>query len=348
MYTYSHFVSDIDCSTPDISILRVAAKHRRAKAFAPGTSANHLVQFATYIHFCISYDLPDINPSVDTITLYVEYLAQRFQSYKSVTNYISGVRLLHKLLGIEAPSLQSFEVHLMLRATRLTMITPPQQKLPITPAILSQLCAACAKLGDFGIILKCAIIFSFFAFLRQSNLAPTKACAFNPRKHTCRGDIIQQERGLLIMLKWTKTIRAGSSPQLIPLPALPHCSPICPLAAYTGMLALVPTQGPNDPLLLLPPTTTDANTPQVITTAQLAAGFGELINSVGLDRQAYSLHSLRRGGASAAYQQGVNAEDLKRHGTWQSEAMWGYISHSPTADSSVPTALAACFPHQPV
>ena len=138
-------------------------------------------------------------------------------------NYISGVRLLHKLLGIEAPALHSFDLHLMLRATRLTMTTTAQQKLPVTPHILIKLCTACELLGDFGVILKCAILFGFFAFLRQSNLAPPQAKVFNPHKHTCRGDIIQRKTGLSIILKWTKTLPMGSSPQLIPLPAVPHC-----------------------------------------------------------------------------------------------------------------------------
>ena len=63
----------VQSSLPKIATLREAAKQRRAKAFSPGTSVNHLVQFATYIQFCLVYNLPDINPSVDTITLYVEH-----------------------------------------------------------------------------------------------------------------------------------------------------------------------------------------------------------------------------------------------------------------------------------
>ena len=188
-------------------------------------------------------------------------------------NYISDVRLLHKLLGIDVPALCSFDLHLMLRATRLTMTASPRQKLPITPAILLDLCAACDRLGDFGVPLKCAILFAFFAFLRQSNLAPPQASAFNLRKHTCRGDIIQQDTGIIIMLKWTKTIPVGSSPRLILLPALPHCPQICLVTAYKHMLAHVPTKEPNNPLLLRPPADSDTDIGHIITMPQLTAAF---------------------------------------------------------------------------
>ena len=235
------------------------------------------------------YDLQDINPSTTTVTLYVEYLAQHFTAHKSVQNYVSGVRLLHKLLGIDAPALYSFDLALMLRATKLTMTAIPQQKLPITPSILSQLCHNCAGRGEQGIILRCAIVFAFFGFLRISNLAPQTSALFNPRKHTCRGDIIIVKGGLRIMLKWTKTIRMGSQPQLISLPALPHNQVVCPVNAYNSMLHVAPTASPNDPLLYLP---RSHHSRQVFTISQLSAYFAELLAHSGLDPAAYSIHSL--------------------------------------------------------
>lgn len=322
---------------PPLATLRLAAKRRKAQAFAPGTSANHTAQFSMYLQFCLTYNLQDINPTVDTIILYTEYLAQKFHSHKSVYNYISGVRLLHKLLGITAPSLYSFDLSLMLRATKMTMTTTPQPKLPITPAILLQLCSQSAMLGEHGIVVQCALAFGFFAFLRQSNLAPSSAVAFDPRKHTCRGDIITQQNGLVLILKWSKTIRMGSQPRLLFMPSVPQCPTVCPLTIFRAMEKLVPTCHPNDPLLIWP-----GSRRQIFTIPQLAAELTTLLSQAGLDTSAYSLHSLRRGGASAAYQQGSAPADIQRHGTWQSSAMWGYIA--PQSQScAVASALSKCF-----
>ena len=47
-------------------------------------------------------------------------------------------------------------------------------------------------------------------------------------------------------------------------------------------------------------------------------------------------HSLRRSGASAAFNNNVNFESIKAHGAWQSDAVWQYLfsnSHKAKEDS---------------
>lgn len=163
---------------------------RRRQAFRPGTAANHISQFRSYIAFCTQFGLQDIDPSTETICIYVEYLAQRFQSPKSVHNYVSGVRLLHKYLGAPDANLYSFELDLMLRSLDITLRHTPKQRLPITWKILRQLCQVCDGLDTIGCVLKCALLFGFFGLLRQSNLAPRSPSLFDPTRHTCRGDLV--------------------------------------------------------------------------------------------------------------------------------------------------------------
>ena len=51
-----------------------------------------------------------------------------------------------------------------------------------------------------------------------------------------------------------------------------------------------------------------------------------LLESIGLDRKQFGLHSLRSGGASAAANAGVPDRCFKRHGRWKSEnAKDGYV-----------------------
>ena len=61
--------------------------------------------------------------------------------------------------------------------------------------------------------------------------------------------------------------------------------------------------------------------------------FDYLVNEAGLAKARYTLHSLRRGGASLAKQFGATLDDVKRHGTWRSDAVWGYLHNQPTYDS---------------
>jgi hypothetical protein len=329
-------VNTFTAGTLDLPGLRQAMLRRRGQAFRPGTTANHISQFRMYISFCIQFKLRDVNPSVDVICLFVEYLAQRFRSPQSVRNYVSGVRLLHKYLGITCPSLYSFELDLMLRALDITLVHVPNQRLPLTPGILQQLCQICDGLGTLGRVVKCALLFGFFGLLRQSNLAPSLAHLFDPRRHTCRGDVLFHHPGIVIILKGSKTAQTGGQPHLIPLPAISN-SPLCPVATYQAMLQVAPTRHPNDALLF---TLSPAGQARLLTIPQLRQSFNIMMDTLGYHAPDFSLHSLRRGGASAAYQAGVDYTLIQRHGAWKSDAFWNYIAPTATVYACLPQKLA--------
>jgi hypothetical protein len=195
----------------------------------------------------------------------------------------------------------------------------------------------CDDLGMFGKALKVAITIGFFAMARQSNLAPRAAKNFDPSRHTCRADVVLEAPGLILLLKWSKTCQSMQQPDIIPIPHVPG-SPADPVAAYKDLLRAQPTGHPNQPLLSLP---SKKGTILTITSRQLAEALRELIIALELDPHMYSLHSLRRGGASTAYQAGVHFNDIKRHGQWKSDAFWLYITSPSVASSPVAAALGA-------
>ncbi len=57
----------------------------------PGTTSNQRAQINKFQHFCKHYNIKCVNPSMDTILTYIEYLAQSFKSPSSVKNYLSGI-----------------------------------------------------------------------------------------------------------------------------------------------------------------------------------------------------------------------------------------------------------------
>jgi hypothetical protein len=80
------------------------------------------------------------------------FLAHRFSSARSVRNYVSGVRFMHKALGLQACPLNSFLLATMLRAEDLTLRNPSHIKLTITPRLLHKLCLVTFQLGHMSII----------------------------------------------------------------------------------------------------------------------------------------------------------------------------------------------------
>jgi hypothetical protein len=141
--------------------------------------------------------------------------------------------------------------------------------------------------------------------------------------------------GLVVLIKWAKNIQTMDKLPLLPIPQLAgHVTD--PVQAYRALLKDSPTQHCNQPLLTMD---TPAG-PKPVTARLLSDTFQAMIAAVHLDPQMYSLHSLRRGGATAAYMAGVDKLHVKRHGNWSSSAFWGYITAPAVAHSQVAAALA--------
>ena len=276
------------------SALCRAAKVRRRAAFRPGTSKNHLVMFKAYIKFCLQHKVEYVNPSKDTICAYIEYLAQKFKSHKSVTNYVSAIKLLHKYLGVSPPSMDSFEVALMIRALPLTMRCVPQQKAPISIEMLKSLCELCDKLGTLGTVMHTLFLIAFYGFLRCSNLCPSTQEAFDTTRHPTRADIRVADPGLLMAQKWSKTVQAPTAARQIPIPRITTPSSLDPVTAFTAMISAVPTRSDNDALFQYP-----QGSP--LTAQHARVVLRTMLTQLGYCAKDYSMHSFRIGGATACF-----------------------------------------------
>jgi hypothetical protein len=158
---------------------------RRALAYRPGTQRNHASQFKQYIAFCHRFQLQDIDPSPDTICLYIEFLASTGMAPKSIKNYVSAIKLLHKYVNHSVPAMESFHVQLMLRSLHLTIRHIENKRLPVDIHMLKALVADCdANHTHTALVLKVTLLFAFFGFLRQSNIAPRSATDFDATRHT--------------------------------------------------------------------------------------------------------------------------------------------------------------------
>jgi hypothetical protein len=315
---------------PDTELftLQQASTARLQQAYRPGTRINQLVQIRRYYAFCRRYHLTDINPSPTQLTMYLEYLAQHLKSPQSVKNYLSAVGLIHRQLGLQCTAMLSFPVITMLRAIQHTLRNPILPKLPVSVNMLLQMVQFCQHLGTWGRIMKCALLFSFFGFLRQSNVAPRSHQLFDTTRDTLRSDINVSSQGVTIRLKWTKTHQSSHTPVIIKLPCI-QGSPLCPTNAYRLMCITFPTRGRNTPLLYYYPT---VHHPAVVTTRMLAQ-FRKFIQRLHLPQGRFTLHSLRKGGATLCHAHGVPVDQIKTHGTWASEAVWSYINPDTAAIS---------------
>ena len=62
-----------------------------------------------------------------------------------------------------------------------------------------------------------------------------------------------------------------------------------------------------------------------VTQSQARNHLAMCLKKLGLDPSVYTFHRFRRSGATLAYNQNVNIQSIKRHGTWVSNAVEAYI-----------------------
>ncbi len=268
-------------------MLEEAAIRRHAQAYRPGTKSNHQVQIHKFLTFCNKFNFQHVQPTIRTVILYIEFLAQTFVSPNSVKNYVSAIRHYHSILGKNCYSLDTFEIKTMLRALEPTMHHIPNRRRPVTPGMLKNMLRLCQKMGHIGKMMRVALLFGYLAFLRQSNLAPLSADSFDPTRHTCRGDMFFLPPGLVLLQKWSKTNLAGKNVITTPIPATGDRL-TCPVMAYKELQAITPVSN-NSPLLLLPTANSRFITVDI---PILKSEFTRLLHLLDLPTQQFSLHSL--------------------------------------------------------
>ena len=180
--------------------------------------------------------------------------------------------------------------------------------------------------------LKVGLIFGFLGYMRLSNLAPQTAGEFDPTRHTSWNDIVVLKEGVIIKIKWSKTLQSVKGTTPVPLPAL-RGSVVCLKSAWNEYVAALPEvpHAASTPLLL----STVTPRGKIITAPKLRAMFNRVVAAAGLCGEGLTPHSLRRGGATASFLSGVPVSHIKAHGTWRSSAVEGYLLQTPRFNTPV-------------
>ena len=61
----------------------------------------------------------------------------------------------------------------------------------------------------------------------------------------------------------------------------------------------------------------------------------------GMGIEGHGFHSLRRSGATLAFDNNVQLQDIMAHGLWRSSAVWCYLQSSSLAPSIIPTTFSS-------
>ena len=323
----------VSFSDKQLYSLKNELKKSQRQAFAEGTNRNLTIQWETFLFFCFYFKLTYLPAETETLSLYAQFSSRSFQSTHAIKNYISGVEIMHHLLGYSTANINEFLINLALRGISRQNPHLVKQAKPVTPEILMSI----HEVLDFSIksdvVYWCLFLFAFFLFARKSNLVLDLDNYVN-KKFLLREDIQICENTLIVNVKWSKTIQFGERLLKIPLIEIPG-SILCPLAAFSSMCQKVHAKN-SDALFSLPKR-------KCITYSQYQSKLREVIAKIGLNPEEYSTHSMRRGGTSFAFKSQVPIDLIKLHGDWKSDCYQKYLSFSMEDKLLVASKMRKCI-----
>ena len=125
-----------------------------------------------YISFCKVFVRNPLNPSLPTCLSYLEFLAQKMKSPKTVTNYWGAVKFFHALLKVPFTVSNDIEIQLFLKSVPLSKRHVSKQMSPLLKKDLSRMCRLLDLQGTKGLVLKTALTMFFFVFLEVLTSVP--------------------------------------------------------------------------------------------------------------------------------------------------------------------------------
>ena len=186
----------------------------------------------TFIQFAVVFGVSVERPGIDDIGAFVELLVRSNKATSTVKNYISAIKQFYEEQGSRWMSamFRSVKWKAMLRGLVYTSRPCVDARTAMRKEDLEAMVRRCRM--DVGLLpLQVALVFGYFGYVRISNLVPETLSAFDPERSTTWADVIPKKEGLILMLKWTKSLQVQVGATPVPLSALPGAL-LCPMEAW--------------------------------------------------------------------------------------------------------------------
>ena len=303
--------------------------HKRIEAgLRPRTSAAYTATFKLFLAFVIYMGLTPPY-SIDTIVLYLEFLAQKNFKACSLRNNVSVLKHFFALFNWPLAALSCRKVQLLLKSVQMNARMNIKVKGVISISMLQKLIKIVQKCYN-GVTYKALFLMAYFGFFRLASLVPPTTGSFDKTRYFTVNDVVWGQPGAHIIVTCAKNMQNSGQYHVVQLPQLKNVL-ICPVLALKNMLKKKDIT-PHQPLFQIH--TKKGIVPLIASNAR--SFLKTCIATMGLNPSHFTFHSFRRSGASLAFDSNVALENIKQHGNWKSEAVWTYLNSTPTAASIIP------------
>ena len=290
--------------------------------------ANHRSHILLFIAFALHFKVTDFPVGQTNLLSFGEFLLRTYTAPKSVLNVLSSVRRFHVELNLSPEVFDSLKFARWKRALFLTVRTCPMQALPLPFPLLERLVGLARALGGEGRAMAGFLTVAFHALARASTLLARSATSYDVTRLPTLADVTRMPSGFSLLLKWDKTHQVASQAFSVPLLRGGRGSTACPVRAVELLLQAAEGRGRDTPLFATASGRAGGTRTSLcpLTIGRAREWLRILLAALGQRPDAYTLHSLRRGGCTLASVGGAAVSDLQALGGWRSEAVHLYHS----------------------
>lgn len=299
------------------------------KAVSDDTLLTYMVPWHDMNDFYIHLDKKP-KPWEHRIALYIAYLVMKKTQDNTIRSYISGIKYILRLLGVQLDN-NSCQFNALIKAARLRNPRKVKMRLPIKLRLTNRLIREVDKIKCLANqpylrrLYKAMFISAYYGLLRISEIAGKHAIK-SKDVHLSRG-----KRKVQFRFWTTKTLKKGSWPQDVKMEGLTDCKSCYPKSKKrTDSVWLCPLH------LLLDyqahrETTHGAENFFIFKSGlqvkphHFRNMLKKLIRNIGLNCAAYNTHSFRSGRSCDLRRLGYSLSDLKFYGRWRSNVVYKYL-----------------------
>ena len=195
-------------------VQQLAVKRRRLdqqciqlvkKGNAEGMVANRRTHHKAYKRFCTEFQFNPFPANNWRQVQFAQFLHNENKRPDTIENYVSSIRVLHRLAGLEPLSTDHIHYKLIRNCFKRECCTPVRQAKPIDHDVLSILFRYVNLNDELETVAWTAVLVGYSLVLRVSNLGPPTRNRFDPLKNLVRGDFVIKKGFPTLGIRWSKT-----------------------------------------------------------------------------------------------------------------------------------------------
>ena len=298
-----------------LDLLKIANIRTQGFKYKKKSAANVLSAIRQFLYFTGYFCLTPLPTSVNTVVLYLEFMAQT-AGYPHLKHLLSSVKYLHLALDLPFP-VDSFQISTTMKGLKRKLARVPFQVLPITPAMLKAMYLHINVENIRDLALWCAFLSAFYGLLRKASVVPESFTSDDPaflRRHNVHID--KSQNVVLLYLGYSKTNNFCTRDVVIPIPG--NSDPALDLVRNLELLFGRVAVDPERPAFSF-------SKRGCVTYSSFTSRLKHLLKVSGYNPELYSGHSFRRGGATFLHNCGGTVLMVQAAGDWSSQCFTRYL-----------------------